>query len=49
MRQVPTLLVALLKAINKGARGFKQEEKDYTVYTSTLILALASINARDLV
>jgi hypothetical protein len=43
-----TLLVALVEAINKGAQDLRQEEEHFTVFTSTWILALASINPSDL-
>jgi hypothetical protein len=48
MRQAPTLLVALLEAINTGAQSFRRGEEDFTVFTFTRILTLASISPRDL-
>jgi hypothetical protein len=49
MRQIPALLVALLEAINRGAQGFIEGREHFTGFTSTLILALASIIPKDLV
>jgi hypothetical protein len=47
-RQTPAHLKALLEAINRDIQDFKQGGKHFTVFSSTTILALASINPRDL-
>jgi hypothetical protein len=42
------LLVALLGAINRDVQGFRQTDEHFMVFPSTMILALASTNPRDL-
>jgi hypothetical protein len=41
-------MAALLEAINRGVCGFREAGEHFTVFTSTAILTLASINPRDL-
>jgi hypothetical protein len=47
-RPTPVLQSALLEAINKTAYNFRKADEHFTVFSSTTILALASINPRDL-
>jgi hypothetical protein len=47
-RPTPVLLVVLLEAINRAAYGFREAGDHFTVSSSTMISALASINPRDL-
>jgi hypothetical protein len=47
-RPTPSLLATLLEAINRGVHGFREAGEHFTVFTSTVILALASIKPWDM-
>jgi hypothetical protein len=43
------LQTALLEAINRTVYGFREADEQFTVFSSTTLLAIASINPRNLV
>jgi hypothetical protein len=47
-RPTSVLQAALLEAISRATYGFREADEHFMVFSSTTILALASIKARDL-